>query len=113
MESIMEHVAKSINKDATEIREMNMYTQGQVKLNPFIYSLTHYCRNPIIIVQKLRHFIISLLLRKIFTSNLGRLLVCAFVLSQLVYSNSLLSNAPKYINDKLQRVQNCADGLIV
>ena len=30
MESLMEQVAKSINKDATDIRLMNMYTQGQV-----------------------------------------------------------------------------------
>ena len=33
MESLMEQVAKSIDKDATDIRLMNMYTQGQVKKN--------------------------------------------------------------------------------
>ena len=40
-------------------------------------------------------------------------LACAFVLSRLDYCNSLLSNGPKYIIDKLQRVQNCAAPLIV
>ena len=36
IESIMEHVAKSLGKDATEIRLLNTYNQGAVINGPFV-----------------------------------------------------------------------------
>ena len=51
--------------------------------------------------------------RRFLTTDGTKTLVCVFVLSRLDYCNSLLSNAPKYSIDKLQRVQNCAARLIV
>ena len=30
MESMIEHVAKSLGKDPLEVRKLNLYTQGQV-----------------------------------------------------------------------------------
>ena len=39
-------------------------------------------------------------------------LLCAFVLSRLNYSNSLLAGCPKYLLSKLQKVQNNAARLI-
>ena len=52
-------------------------------------------------------------IRRFLTTDATKILVCAFVLSRLDYCNSLLSNALKYIINKLQRVQNCAARLIV
>ena len=39
-------------------------------------------------------------------------LLCAFVLTRLDYCNSLLAGCPKYILDKLQKVQNSAARLV-
>ncbi|KAL3841843.1 hypothetical protein ACJMK2_019942 [Sinanodonta woodiana] len=41
METIMEHVSKSLNKDPTDIRVMNLYQQGQV--NPLTKNVITYC----------------------------------------------------------------------
>ena len=52
-------------------------------------------------------------IRRFLTRDTTKTFVCAFVPSRLDYCNPLLSNAPKYIIDKLQRVQNCAARLIL
>ena len=31
IESMMEHVAKALNKDPSEVRKINFYTKGQVR----------------------------------------------------------------------------------
>lgn len=47
-------------------------------------------------------------IRQHLTVQTANTLVCAFVLSRLDYCNALLSNAPLYLIDKLQKVQNSA-----
>jgi hypothetical protein len=47
-------------------------------------------------------------IRQHLTVQTANMLVCAFVLSRLDYCNALLSNAPLYLIDKLQKVQNSA-----
>ena len=51
-------------------------------------------------------------IRQFLTEDATRKLVCAFVLSRLDYCSSLLSGCPKYLIDRLQKVQNSAARLI-
>ena len=51
-------------------------------------------------------------IRKFLTVQITNTLICAYVLSKLDYCNSLLSNCPQYLLDKLQRVQNAAVRLV-
>ena len=51
-------------------------------------------------------------IRHLLTQEATQTLVCAFILSRLDYCNSLLSGCPKYLVDRLQRVQNSAARLI-
>lgn len=54
-------------------------------------------------ISAIRHFL---------TQEATQTLVCAFVLSRIDYCNSLLSGCPKYLLNKLQRVQNSAARLV-
>ena len=45
-------------------------------------------------------------IRQYLTVKTAKTLVCAFVLSKIVYSNSLLSGCSLYILSRLQKVQN-------
>lgn len=68
--------------------------------------ITNVCRSAYLAIRQIgtiRHFL---------TEDATRKLVCAFVLSRLDYCNSLLSGCPKYLIDKLQKVQNSAARLI-
>ncbi|KAK3581553.1 hypothetical protein CHS0354_031893 [Potamilus streckersoni] len=51
IETIMEHISKSLNKDPTDIRVKNLYQQGQI--NPLTKNIITYC-NISQIVQNLR-----------------------------------------------------------
>ena len=45
IESIMEHVAKSLNKDPTDVRTVNLFKQGQVRQhNEFLVTQIHQTR---------------------------------------------------------------------
>ena len=50
--------------------------------------------------------------RHLLTIDATKTLVCALVLSRIDYCNSLLAGAPKFLLDKLQRVQNNAARLV-
>ena len=50
--------------------------------------------------------------RHLLTQDATKTLICSLVLSRLDYCNSLLAGSPKYLTDKLQRVQNSAARLI-
>ena len=50
--------------------------------------------------------------RHLLTVNVTKTLLSTFVLSKLDYCNSLLCGSPKFILDKLQRVQNSAARLV-
>ena len=68
--------------------------------------ITNVCRSAYLAIRQIgsiRHFL---------TVDATKKLVCAFVLSRLDYCNSLLSGCPKYIIDRLQRVQNSAARLV-
>ena len=52
-------------------------------------------------------------IRQYITKDVARTLVQALVLSRLDFGNSLLSGVPKYLLDKLQRVQNTATRLVM
>ena len=52
-------------------------------------------------------------IRQFLTVQATRVLVSAFVLSKLDYCNSLLAGCPKYLIQKLQKVQNSAARLIL
>ena len=54
-------------------------------------------------ISSIRHFL---------SAKITNTLICAYVLSKLDYCNSLLANCPKYLLDKLQRVQNAAARLV-
>ena len=51
-------------------------------------------------------------IRQYLTVHSTTILVCAFVLSRLDYTNALLIGSPKYTIEKLQKVQNAAARLI-
>ena len=54
-------------------------------------------------ISSIRHYL---------TADATKTLVCAFVLSRVDYCNSLLAGLPKYLLDRLQRIQNNAARLI-
>ena len=68
--------------------------------------ITNVCRSAYFAIRQIGS------IRRFLTVEATKTLVCAFVLSRLDYCNSLLSNSPKYITDRLQRVQNSAARLI-
>ena len=51
-------------------------------------------------------------IRHLLTTDATKTLICAFVLSRLDYCNSLLAGVPKYLVDRLQRIQNNAARLV-
>ena len=51
-------------------------------------------------------------IRHLLTTQATQTLVCSLVLSRLDYCNSLLSDCPQYLLDKLQKVQNAAARLV-
>ena len=51
-------------------------------------------------------------MRPYLSEDATKTLICAFVLSRLDYCNALLSGSPKYLLDRLQKVQNNAARLI-
>ena len=52
-------------------------------------------------------------IRHLLTTQATQNLVCCLVLSRLDYCNSLLSGCAQYLLDKLEKVQNAAEGLCV
>ena len=54
-------------------------------------------------ISNIRHYL---------TTDATKTLVCAFVLSELNYCNSLLSSCPSQLLNKLQKVQNSAARLV-
>jgi hypothetical protein len=52
-------------------------------------------------------------IRRYLTVEATKTLVCALVLSRLDYCNSLLAGCPKYVIDRLQKVQNSAARLVL
>ena len=69
--------------------------------------VTNVCRSAYFAIRQISS------IRRYLTVDATKTLVCAFVLSRLDYCNSLLSNAPKYIIDRLQKVQNSAARLVL
>ena len=67
-------------------------------------------------IGAIRHLLTQLrqigAIRHLLTQQATQTLVSAFVLSRLDYCNSLLSGCPKYLLNKLQRVQNAAARLV-
>ena len=51
-------------------------------------------------------------IRHLLTTQATQTLVCSLVLSRLDYCNSLFSGCPRYLLDKLQKVQNAAARLV-
>ena len=51
-------------------------------------------------------------IRHVLTVDATKILVTSLVLSRLDYCNSLLSEIPQQLIDKLQKVQNCSSRLI-
>jgi len=52
-------------------------------------------------------------IRSYLDTDTTKKLVCALVLPRLDYANSLLANSPKYLTERLQRVQNSAARLVL
>ena len=44
MESMMEHVAKALNKDPSAVRKINFYTKGQVLISGIVNH--NFCHGP-------------------------------------------------------------------
>ena len=89
---------------STSARNLSYIISDNMSLNTHVMSV---CRSAYCAIRQISS------IRRFLTTDATKILVCAFVLSRLDYCNSLLSNAPKYIINKLQRVQNCAARLIV
>ena len=68
--------------------------------------VTNVCRSAYFAIRQISS------IRRFLTVDATKTLVCAFVLSRLDYCNSLLCNSPKYLIDRLQRVQNAAARLV-
>ena len=69
--------------------------------------VTNVCRSAYLAIRQIAS------IRQFLTVDATKKLVSALVLSRLDYCNSLLAGSPKYVIDRLQRVQNSAARLIL
>ena len=72
----------------------------------FQQHISHVCKVAYLELRRIssiRHYL---------STDATKTLVCAFVLSRMDYCNSLLVGLPKYLTDRLQRIQNNAARLI-
>ncbi|MCP3848752.1 MAG: hypothetical protein GY694_00735, partial [Gammaproteobacteria bacterium] len=69
--------------------------------------VSNICRSAYFEIRKISS------IRHLLTMEASKTLVCAFVLSRLDYCNSLLFSCPKYLLNKLQKVQNAAARLVL
>ena len=68
--------------------------------------VTNVCRSAYLALRQISS------IRQFLSEDATKKLVCSFVLSRLDYCNSMLSGCPKYLVDRLQKVQNSAARLV-
>ena len=89
---------------STSARDLGYTISDTMSLDAHV---TNVCRSAYFAIRQIST------IRRFLTTDATKTLVCAFVLSRLDYCNSLLSNSPKYITDRLQKVQNSAARLVL
>ena len=81
------------------VRNLGVIFDSQLQMERHVNNLTKTCFHQLRNISKIRRFI---------NKDACRSLVQAAVTSRLDYANSLLYGVPKYLTDRLQRVQNAA-----
>jgi hypothetical protein len=89
---------------STSARDLGYTISDTMSLDTHV---TNVCRAAYLAIRQIAS------IRQFLTADAAKKLVCAYVLSRLDYCNSLLSGCPKYLIDKLQKVQNCSARLVV
>ena len=92
----------SINLSAT-VRNLGVTLDQSLSFQQHVANICRMCYFEIRRISSIRH---------VLTENTTQTLLCAFVLSRLDYCNALLAGSPKYLTDKLQKVQNHASRLV-
>ena len=85
------------------VRNLGVYLDQHLSFQQQVTKVCQTCYTELRRISCIRHYL---------SGNATKTLVCAFILSRLDYCNSLLAGCPKYILDKLQKVQNHAARLI-
>ena len=100
-----EHLPKSIKIDDTAINFVPMLRDLGVTLDSslsFSQHVMNTCRSAVLELRRIG------LIHKYLTMDATKTIVCSLVYSRLDYCNSILSESPKCLIQKLQRVQNTA-----
>ena len=87
----------------TTVKNLGVIFDSSMSMKHQINSVTKSCYQQIRRIKKIRKYL---------TEDAAKSLVNAHVTSRLDYCNSLFAGLPRYLIQKLQRVQNCAVRLI-
>ena len=86
------------------VRNLGFSLDSILSFENHISSLCRICYLELRRISAIRHLL---------TQDATKTLVCAFILSRLDYCNSLLAGCPRYLIQKLQKIQNNAARLVV
>ena len=85
------------------VRNLGVFLDQTLSFKKQISSVCQSCYLELRRISSIRHLL---------SKDATKTLVCALVLSRLDYCNSLLAGCPKYLLNKLQKIQNYAARLI-
>lgn len=88
---------------ASSVRNLGVTLDQSLSFQQHVANICRMCYFEIRRISSIRH---------VLTEDATKTLLCAFVLSRLDYCNSLLAGSPKFVTDKLQKVQNHASRLV-
>ena len=88
---------------ASSVRNLGVTLDQSLSFQQHVANICRMCYFEIRRISSIRH---------VLTEDATKTLLCAFVLSRLDYCNGLLAGSPKYLTDKLQKVQNHASRLV-
>ena len=98
------HVGDTQVQFSSSARDLGYVLSDSLSLEAHI---RHVCQTAYLYIRQISS------IRQYLTVQATKTLVCAFVLSRLDYCNSLLAGCPKYIIERLQKVQNSAARLVL
>ena len=108
--SVSDCLPSSINVSGSSIRfsdslsSLGLTIDNTLSMRLYVLTICRLAYYELRRISSIRHFL---------STPATKTLVCSFVLSRLDYCNSLLAGCPKYLIDKLQRVQNNAARLVL
>ena len=85
------------------VRNLGVIMDSGLTMEKQVNAISKFCFYHIQNIDKVRQYI---------TNNTCKILVQALVTSRLDYGNALLQGLPQVLNERLQRIQNCAARLI-